>query len=188
MWHSSHPPGLRKPHTYPLPLPLFFFSFHFLFLIYFYYSAERMLSASGISVAPPCRSLHCTDATSAQQPTPINNDIPAQPIPTSATQCCWAAKPPGGPNETNNDSQETRDKGNRHNKDHQLDTDDTQQDKDGNQKNNDSNQQEEDGNQNNNQDDDQDNDMYLTLPGSFHMDSIWNGWIPWIPYGMVYKK
>ena len=26
--------------------------------------------------------------------------------------------------------------------------------------------------------------QYLTLPSIFHMDAIWNGWIP---YGIVYK-
>ena len=114
-----------------------------------------MLSLSGISVAPPCRSLCHTNATSGQQPTPINDDNPARPIPASATQCHQPAKRPGGPNETNEE-------GNRHkedelNEDHQPDTEDTQQDKDGNQENNDSNQQEEDGNQDNDQDDDQDN-------------------------------
>ena len=29
--------------------------------------------------------------------------------------------------------------------------------------------------------------LYLPLPDGFHMESIWNGWIPWIPYGVVYK-
>jgi hypothetical protein len=91
---------------------------------YFYISAERVLSASGISVAPPRRSLR---GTSGQQPTPADDDTSAQPIPASTTQHHRA----GGPNETKDEGNEN-DKDEAPNQDQQPENEETQQDEDSN--------------------------------------------------------
>ena len=64
---------------------------------------------------------------SGQQPTPADNDMTAQPIPTSTTQRHKA----GGPNETN-DTGNRHDKDEEPNEDQQSENEDTQQDKDSN--------------------------------------------------------